>query len=183
MKAGILFVLLSISSVAQATEIRQFAKTSADAAQVTIQTEEQEGVQAAAYVDAQENEQFIKMLLEDPTSRLSELKKSIENQICETPAERHGDWIDGCGAVELTPAVQTSFTRGGWMYADAQYTFFVGFRHEGTGHMFDASHLVVISEQVTVELDESQQAKQIKKYLAVDRVVRFPVELRTLPVR
>lgn len=183
MKTWILCGLLAFSSGASAGEVRSFMKVDAERAIVKIQTEDRQAVQAAAYADGAENEQFVRMLLEEPTSRLSLLRKQIEDHNCESEAARLDGWIDDCGIVEWTPAVQTSFARGGWMAAGAQYSFFVGFRHAGTGRMFDVTHMVVLQEDVTADVvEEMSPTGSLTKELSVVKILRLPTDYRILPI-
>ena len=72
-------LLLTLSSNLLASEeSRSYKKISSTEAVVTIKTEETDGTQAAAYVDAKETEQFINDLLKDPSSPLAKLVKEIE---------------------------------------------------------------------------------------------------------
>ena len=146
--------LVLLASLAAHAEERVFRKVSADQAEVSIKTEDSEGVQAAAYVDGSDNQAFIDMMLADPASKLAQLVRSIEVENCGEDSVSEGGWISGCGEVHITSAVMTSFGRGGWMGGGAVYTLFVGFRHDGTGHFFDASHMVRISEGVEAQVDE-----------------------------
>lgn len=183
MKIWIFGGLLVLCSGAWAGETRSFLKVDAERALVKIQAEDRQAVQAAAYADGAENDQFVRMLLEEPASRMSLLRKQIEDQNCEAEAARFDGWIDDCGIIEWTPAVQTSFARGGWMAAAAQYTFFVGFRHAGTGRMFDVTHMVVLQEDVTADVvDEMAPTGSLTKELSVVKILRLPADYRILPI-
>lgn len=139
-------LLLAYSSFTMAETTKSYEQISDIAATVTIKTEEQDGTQAAVYVDASDNKQFIKEMLKLEGSPLAELKKKIELANCEQTSTPENDWIDGCGQVVITEEVRTSFGRGGWMSAGAGYTFFVGFLSDGSGRFFDATHMVTIFE-------------------------------------
>lgn len=176
-------ILSFLSSVSWAAETRIFSKVDKERAIVKIHTEKQEGIQAAAYVDGAENEKFVKMLLAEPTSRLSQLRKQIEDKNCDFEAARFQGWIDDCGIVEWTPAVQTSFLRGGWMIAGGQYSFFMGFRQAGTGRMFDVTYMVVIQEEVSADVvDEMASTGSLTKELSVVKILHLPIDYRILPV-
>lgn len=148
-------LLLTLSSNLLASEeSRSYKKISSTEAVVTIKTEETDGTQAAAYVDAKETEQFINDLLKDPSSPLAKLVKEIELQNCEATSTPDQTWIDGCGEVTLTAQVRTGFGRGGWASAGAAYTFFVGFTSDGTGRFFDVSHMITISESADAQTND-----------------------------
>lgn len=184
MKAWIVVCILGFAGMAQAVESRKIEKIDSEKVQVHIITEEPDGVQAAMYVDGDEIETFIQMLLLDSSSRLAQVRDHLEQEICAPAAVRYGGWIEDCGAVELTPAVQTSFARAGWMSAGAQYTFFVGFRHAGSGRMFDVSYMVTIREDVEAELaPEGIRGSILKKTLSLDKVTEIPGLIRILPIR
>lgn len=119
---------------------------------LSIFTPKEEGVQAAAYVNANELPQVINLLLQDPSSDLSKAKREIEEKECPgVPSQEVG--VE-CGRVQFTSAVQTSFGRGGWMDGAGIWTFFVGFRENGTGHFFDAQYGVEMSETVSAQVDK-----------------------------
>lgn len=187
MQAWIILSILGsfvFSSVALAAESRQFTKVDTERAVVKIVTDEGQGVQAAVFVDGEENEKFMKMLLEEPNSRLASLRDELEKENCDPSAQRYDSWIEDCGSVEFTDPVQTSFARGGWMSAGAQYTYFVGFRHAGTGHIFEATYMVVIQEEVNAEMNQQNGTPSVlKKDLSLVRIVRMPGQIRILPIR
>ncbi|MGZ3818045.1 MAG: hypothetical protein ACXWRZ_15380 [Bdellovibrio sp.] len=134
-------------------EQRSFKKSSPDAAIVQITTgSPQQSVQAADFVDAMENKQFIEMMLSDKASQLAKIRRDLELENCGKESV-DGKWIESCGQVQLTDYVLTSFGRLGWMMAGASYSFFVGFRMDGTGRYFNSSYLVTINE--TVEANEN----------------------------
>ncbi|MBC7712752.1 MAG: hypothetical protein H7177_05410 [Rhizobacter sp.] len=147
-----LLVLTISANVHAAAETREYKKDSGVQATVTIHTEETDGTQAAAYVDAQENKKFIEDLLADATSPLAKLKAEIEKESCDANSTPENPWIDGCGEVTITEAVRTSFGRGGWMSGGAGYTFFVGFTSDGSGRFFDVTHMVTISESAEAQV-------------------------------
>lgn len=152
MKALTLGLLaLALANNAMADETRSYKKISAVEAVVTIKTEETDSTQAAAYIDANENQQFIADLLKDSSSPLAKLVKEIELANCEATSTPEDSWIEGCGQVTITKEVRTAFGRGGWASGAAGYTFFVGFTSDGTGRFFDVSHMVTISEAVEAQ--------------------------------
>lgn len=172
-----LFLPFLIALSAHAGDVRTFKKINSNSASVRIETEAKEGIQAASYLDGVENAQFINMLLDDPQSRLSILKRELEMENCGTTSTQPDGWIPGCGGVELTGTVRTSFGRGGWMEGGSAYTFFVGFRFAGTGHFFDASHMVTFTEGVIAEVDSDMNyAGFITKSLALDKIVALPIQ-------
>jgi hypothetical protein len=169
-----IFMALTLSFSAFAEETRAFKKTSSTEATITIKTEETDYVQAAAFVDAQENEEFIKQLLNDENSSLAKLVKEIELKNCEATSTPENKWIDGCGEVTITEAVRTSFGRGGWQSAGAAYTFFVGFTSDGTGRFFDASHTVTILESTEAQTNDNFDYNgTVLKYLALGEIKSF----------
>lgn len=173
-----LLILLTLSTLSfnlHAEDKRTFKKLSEKDAEVTIKTEETNSTQAAAYVDAKENAQFIKMLLQDKSSDLSKLKTSIELENCQQTSTDENPWIDGCGEVTITPEVATAFGRGGWMSAGASYTFFVGFTNAGTGHFFTATHMVTMSEDAEAQVDGNfEYTGVILKHLTLDAITKLP---------
>lgn len=175
----ILLVLACLAvSVAAQAESRTFKKVSAEKATVKILPDggAESGVQAAEFVDAQENDEFIKMLLADPTSSLAKLRTQIEKETCEgATSTPENPWIAACGEVEVTRGVQTSFGRGGWMGAGAAYTFFVGFRNDGTGHFFEATHMFTIAEDVGADVnEEGDYLGSVTKELSLGKIVKLP---------
>ncbi len=176
MKALILGLLvLSLSNSVFAAETRTYKKADSTAATVSIKTEETDYTQAAGYVDAQENEQFIAELLKDPSSPLAKLVKEIELANCEQTSTPENKWIDGCGEVTITEAVRTSFGRGGWASAGAGYTFFVGFTSDGSGRFFDVSHMVTIFEAAEAQTKEESgdYSGEIIKYLSLSEIKKL----------
>ncbi len=164
-------IVLSYATLSMADEIRTYKQVSGTNALVTIKTDETDGTQAVVYVDAQENDRFVKEMLKNKKSPLAELKKQIELENCETTSTDDNPWIDACGEVHITDMIRTSFGRGGWMSAGAGYTFFVGFRSDGTGHFFDATHMVVIEEVVEAEMDDDMNYKGIvNKHLSLSGI-------------
>ncbi|WP_413613303.1 hypothetical protein [Bdellovibrio sp. HCB-110] len=170
-----LFLPFLIALSASASESRVFQKTNSNSASVKIETESKEGTQAAVYVDGEENAQFINMLLDDPSSRLSVLRGQIEQEHCQTNSATPDGWIEGCGGVEVTEVVRTAFGRGGWMQGGATYTFFVGFRTAGTGHIFESSYMVNFSEEVDADVDQDMKyLGSVTKKLVLGKIVRLP---------
>jgi hypothetical protein len=166
------FVLFSIS--AGADEVRTYKKLNSSQAEVVIQTVEQDSTQAAAYVDGLENEQFVNDLLKDKNSLLYKLKHDIEIENCDHASTTESSWIPGCGEVTLTARVRTSFGRGGWDAGGAAYTFFIGFTEEGTGHFFDVSHMVTISESVLAQTNSAgDYSGKIIKTLNFGKITRI----------
>ncbi len=175
MRTLVPFVMaLTLSFNVMAEETRSFKKVSSSEATITIKTEETDFVQAASFVDAKENEEFINQLLKDENSSLAKLVKEIELKNCEATSTPDNKWIDGCGEVTITEAVRTSFGRGGWQSAGAAYTFFVGFTSDGTGRFFDASHTVTISESADAQTNENGDYNGIVlKYLTLSEINTF----------
>lgn len=157
-------------------EQRVFTKTGPTSASVKITPDNPEYVQAAEYVDAAENDAFLQMMLKDKNSPLANIRKQLELENCEKESS-DGEWIDGCGQVEFTNYVQTSFGRGGWMSADAAYTFFIGFRHDGTGSYFDASYMVTIIEDVEADKKEDMSySDTLTKILILKNTTKLPTQ-------
>ncbi len=170
------FLVLATVS-AHAAEFRDFKKVDADHAQVSINTGEPDGVQAASYVDAQENQKFIDMMLADPNSKLAKLKASIEQETCQANSTPDNSWIAGCGEVQVTEVVRTSFGRGGWMSAGAGYAFFVGFLNDGTGHFFDVNYIVTFGEGVNADVDKNGEYKgTLTKQLSLGSIKKISLE-------
>lgn len=175
MKAFTLGLLvLSLSNSVWASESRTYKKISAQEAVVSIKTKETDGTQAAAYVDAQENKQFIADLLKDPTSPLYKVAKEIEKEMCDAESTPENSWIDGCGEVTLTEEVRTSFGRGGWASAGAGYTFFIGFTSDGSGRFFDVTHMVTIAESADAQTtDDGEYSGEVIKSLSLIEVKKL----------
>lgn len=172
------FLTVTILSLhAYATEQRTFTKVGPEAATVKIVTEETDVPQAAAYVDAAENVQFIQMMMDDSQSSLAHIKNQMEFDNCgETSTDPEG-WIPGCGRVEITPFIRTSFGRGGWMEAGADYTFFVGFRFSGSGHFFESKYMVTINEAVVADVNEQMEyLGSLTKSLNLEHIVALPLK-------
>lgn len=155
MKALLLTSLLFSTLIQTATgeESRKFEMISDIGAHVKIKTDE-EAVQAAAYVDGAEADQFIEGMLKLKNSPLAKIKRQVELDNCSETSQNNGredGWIDGCGEVVITDMVRTEFGRGGWAEAGAGYTFFVGFRSDGTGRFTHSTHMVKIWEDVYAE--------------------------------
>ncbi|MBY0415535.1 MAG: hypothetical protein K2Q18_15285 [Bdellovibrionales bacterium] len=175
MKSIILgLMILSIASV-HATESREYKKVSSTEAVVKIQTEEQDGTQAAAYVDAQENKKFIADLRKDKNSALAKLISEIELANCETNSTEENPWIDGCGQVIITDSVLTSFGRGGWASAGAGYSYFIGFQSDGSGRFFESDYILTIYESVEAQAkDDGNYAGFVLKTLSFDNILKLP---------
>lgn len=171
-----LILMLSVFMVNSfAEETKTYLKTSASEAVVTIKTEETDSTQAAMYLDGLDNERFIQDLLKDKNSELAKLKAKIELETCGSNSTEDNSWIDGCGEVELTEAVRTEFGRGGWMGGYAGYTFFVGFRNDGTGRYFGSTHMVTIFEGTDAQTNESgEYIGIVEKTLSLGKITELP---------
>lgn len=168
------FSLFVLTVSAQAEEIRTYKMLNSSQAEVVIQTEEQDSTQAAAYVDGKENDQFVSDLMKDKKSVMYKLRRQVELENCEQTSTDETTRIPGCGEVQLTGMVMTSFGRGGWDSGGAAYTFFVGFRQEGTGRFFDVSHMVTISESVLAQTTtEGDYAGKVIKTLNFGKITRI----------
>jgi hypothetical protein len=169
-------MLCSLSFAALAEEGRTYNRKGNEA---TIEISEmEEGPQAAAYVDGQENEKFINDLLKDPESELYKLARQIEQENCEETSKPDEPWIDGCGEVTVTKEIRTSFGRGGWAGAGAVYTFFIGFTNAGTGHFFDVSHMINISEGVEAQTnDDGEFSGKLIKTLSLGTIKKLESSL------
>jgi len=142
--------------------------------EVTIKLEEDGYGQAAVYVNAELNDSFVQKLLTDKDSRLNQLKSELEMEACGENSTATKTWIDGCGEVEVTSAVQTAFGRGGWADAGAAYTFFIGFRNAGTGRFFEATHMITISESVEAVMKEDGEfAGKFLKTLKLETIKKL----------
>ena len=159
----VLFLLLMFSTESQAAIKRQYKKVGPTKAQVQIQTDEGNSTQATTYLDAFENKQFIHDLLNDKKSSLYKIANIIQQSNC-------GKFQEGCGQITVTDEVKTSYWREGWMSGGTTYTFFVGFTNEGSGHYFDVSYMVTISESVNAQVknDGSYAGTVIKNYSLVN---------------
>lgn len=147
---------------------------------ISIFTPKEEGVQAAAYVNANELPQVIELLLQDPKSEVSKIKKEIEEKTC--PGVPPQNISDECGHVEFTVAVQTAFGRGGWMDGGAAWTLFVGFRDNGTGRFYEAQYGVVINEDVVARVDqEGEYSGELVKTYTFIRVFKYDPRQQKTP--
>lgn len=175
-KALLVLTGLILSLSAHAEEKRTFKKIDANTATVTIDTGDAAGgTQAAGYVDAQENKQYIEMMLNDPTSKIGAIKYQMEQDTCQAHSTPDNSWIAGCGEVHITDAVLTSFGRGGWMGAGGGYTFFLGFLDDGTGHFFSSYYSVWIEEGVEAQTDDKGEFTGVLvKTLSLKDVVKLP---------
>jgi hypothetical protein len=156
-------------------EIRTYKKTGATTAEVLIQNAD---TQAAMYIDGNENAQFISELLEDSQSPLSKLAKEIQDEMCGDMTDEEDMPLDySCGYVDLSNTVMTSYGRGGWMSAGASYTFFMGFRHAGTGRFFESTHMITIHESVEATVDENYEPNgEMVKYLEFGKIKKLEVD-------
>lgn len=177
MKKVLLFASTVFFFSAAHAETRDFKKVDSQSAKVLITTDDRDYVQAAQYLDGQENQQLITMLLADPDSRLSKIKAAIELDICGTNSTPEEPWIDQCGQVEFSDLVQTSYGRGGWAEGYADYTFFVGFRSDGTGMMLESLYTVEITESVVANIDnDGTYTGTVEKKLGIGQVMRLPTQ-------
>lgn len=169
-----MLLLLCMVTTGHADEKRTYTKINSSEAKVVIETQEHEGIQAAAYIDAKENERFIQDLMKDKNSKLYNLKLQIEKENCNQSTMPGKNKIDGCGEVTLTKEVRTSFGRGGWSSGGSSYTFFIGFTNEGSGRFFDVSHMVTISEAVEAQIKKNgEYAGSIIKTLEMGKITRI----------
>lgn len=152
MKTIFITLVILMSLNVSAAEKRTYTKLNSSEAQVIIETEEKDSIQASTYVDGFDNVQFIADMLNDKKSILYKLKTEIENENCKKYNANGKSWIEDCGQVTITKEVRTSFGRGGWMNCGGSYTFFVGFTNAGTGRFFDVSHMVTISETADAQI-------------------------------
>lgn len=155
-------------------DTREFKKTNAETATVRIVTDEKDSIQAAMYLDGKENQQLIKMMLADKDSKLAKLKAEIEKENCDETSTAENTWIDMCGEVVISDLVKTSFARGGWAEGSAGYSFFVGFRQDGTGRFFESTHLVEINESVNAKMDNAgNYIGEIQKHLHLEPIKKI----------
>lgn len=171
-----LFIVLSLIMVNSfAQESRNYTKISSSEATVTIKTEETDSTQGAVYLDGAENERFIQDLLLDNNSELAKLKSKLEMDNCGELSSKDSPWINGCGEVEITDLVRTSFGRGGWFGGYAGYTFFIGFRNDGTGRYFESSHMVTIFEGTEAQTNENgDYSGVVEKTLSLGQITELP---------
>ncbi len=169
------FFSLIITSAFADQEIKTtYTKLTADTAQVVYETGKDGVSQAGSLVNGEQNQRFIQELLKDKNSQLAKLKAEIELQNCEENSTEENSYIDGCGEVELTSAVVTSFGRGGWASAGAGYTLFVGFRSAGTGRFLDSTHMLNFSESVEAMGEEGQEFEgTFLKTLSLDSIKKL----------
>jgi hypothetical protein len=177
MKQAAFLIAATLLVSAAHAETREFKKTTANSAQVVITTDDKDSVQAATYLDGQENNKLLSQLLADPNSKLAKLKATIEKANCDANSTPNDDWIPQCGEVELSTLVQTSFGRGGWAEGNAEYSFFVSFRMDGTGHFLESLYLVSIVESVEAKTDANYNyAGQVVKSLSLGSVQKLPAK-------
>ena len=175
MKKTLVAVLSLVMMNSFAQESRSYLKLSASEAKVTIQTEETDSTQGAVYLDGIENERFIQDLLKDKNSDLAKLKAKIEMDNCDKVSTEENSWIDGCGEVELSEPVRTSFGRDGWTGGFAGYTFFVGFRSDGTGRYLESTHMVTIYEGTDAQTNENgDYSGVVEKTLSLGKITELP---------
>lgn len=177
MKNVVFFIAATLLVSAAQAETREFKKTSANSAQVVITTDDKDSVQAATYLDGQENEKLISTFLADPKSELSKLKAKVEKANCDANSTPDDGWIPQCGEVVLSNLVTTSFGRGGWAEGSAEYSFFVSFRMDGTGRFLESLYLVSIVESVEAKTDSNYNyTGQVVKTLNFGSVQNLPTK-------
>lgn len=177
MKSFLSILVLTMSVNVFASETREYKKQSATEATVTINTEETDGTQAAAYTDSKENDTFIEALLKDGKSPLYKLARDLEFENCETNSTPEKPYIDDCGEVTITPAVRTFFGRGGWQNATAGYSFFIGFTQAGSGRFFGVSHMITIYEESDAQLKlDGEYSGIVIKTLSLVKVLKITDE-------
>lgn len=145
-----LCLVMTYEALASATDLRIYKRIDSFQSQVFITPEYQSEIQASSYTDGKENKRFIDDLFRDDSSLLFKLKQQIKSTNCPEIAG-----ADDCGEVEATDLVMTSFARGGWDICGAVYSFFLGFRHSGSGRFFTVSYLISVSEEVEAQTDAS----------------------------
>ncbi|MEA9356777.1 hypothetical protein SHI21_11200 [Bacteriovorax sp. PP10] len=181
MKALILSLLvLSFAAHAdESTTTRSYKKISSVEAVVTITEESNEGTQAAIYIDGIESDRFLSDLAADKNSPLAKAIAEIEMESCGEVSTSPLEYIEGCGSVEITNSVQVSYGRGGWASAGQSSIYFVGFRFDGTGNMFDSSYMIKVSESVEAQTDVNGEYNgTLLKVYSLDKVTKLPEELK-----
>lgn len=175
MKLSLALILSLVMANAMAQDSRTYTKVSSSKAIVTINTPDEDSVQAAIYLDGAENEKFIQDLLKDKNSELAKLKAKLELENCGEVSTDDNAWIDGCGEVHISDAVNTDFGRSGWMGGFSGYSFFVGFRSDGTGRFLSSNHLVQIFESTEALVDtEGEYTKTVEKTLSLGKIIELP---------
>lgn len=173
--------LLVLSFAAQADEStahRSYKKTSSVEAIVTITEEGTDGTQAAMYVDGIESDRFVSDLVADKNSPLAKAIKKIEMENCGETSTTPLGYIEMCGSVEITNPVQTYYGRGGWAEAGQSSVYFVGFRFDGTGHIFASSYMIKVSEVVVAQTDVTGEYNgTLLKVYSLDKVTELPRDL------
>ena len=119
-----MFILLNLNNAYCFGDKRTYTKLNSSEAIVRIETEDRQSVQASSYVDAKENDYFIKDLMNDKNSKLFHLKELIEKENC---------LKINCGNVTLTKEVQTSFGREGWSSSGGAILFLQALPVRGRG--------------------------------------------------
>lgn len=156
MKSLFLFFILLYSTSALSEIItREYSKLSNESAVVKITTSFTDYVQAAEFVDGREVQRFIEDLSVDETSELFGILNIIKQRYCSDYFENSYRSVDNCGEVTFTPEVMSSFGRGGWLNAYAEYSLFVGFTYEGSGMYFSVSHIIVLAEDVEALVNDN----------------------------
>ncbi|MFS4460557.1 hypothetical protein [Bdellovibrio sp. HCB2-146] len=177
MKKVILMLSTTLLFCTAEAETRDFQKVDSHSAKVVITTDDRDYVQASEYLDGKENQELISMLLADPDSRLAKIRNAIEMQICETNSTPENPWIDQCGQVEFSDLVQTSFARGGWAEGYASYTFFIGFRSDGTGMILESLYSVEVNESIVANIDtEGNYIGTLEKKLTLGFITKLPIQ-------
>ena len=177
MKNVVFCIAVTLLASAAHADTREFKKISANSAQVIITTDDKDSVQAATYLDGQENVKLLSTFLADPKSELAKLKAKVELANCDTNSTPGDGWIPQCGEVVLSTLVTTSFGRGGWAEGSAEYSFFVSFRMDGTGRFLESLYLVSIAESVEAKIDPNYNyTGQVVKTLSFGSVQKLPTK-------
>lgn len=172
-KFSVFICVMFLNFLAHA-EQRSFIKSSPDLAVVQIGTDSaQQGVQAAQFVDGMENKQYIQMMLADKASQLARIRSQLELDSCGKES-KNGEWIKSCGQVEVTDFVRTSFGRLGWGMAGASYTFFIGFRMDGSGQYFSSHYMVTVNETVEANTNNGKYSGSLNKNLGLENISKLP---------
>ena len=162
----------------ETTATRKYKKVSSIQAIVTITEDSAEGTQAAMYVDGIESDRFVADLAADKNSPLAKAIKEIEMENCGETATSTLGYIEGCGSVEITNPVQVYYGRGGWASAGQSSIYFVGFRFDGTGHIFSSTYMFRTSEGVEAQTDITGQYNgTLLKMYSLDEVKKLPEAL------
>lgn len=143
-------------------------------AELDIETEEKESVQAAQYLNAEELKEFLILQLSDSNSDLSKLTKEIVNEACPPQNKSSGEEPEVCGFVQWSTYTQTEFERGGWQDGSAEWTLFVGYRFRDTGKYYRAAYAIRIRESVEAQVNkEGEYTGHILKTYTLLRIHPF----------